>query len=292
MWTIWLYAIAALVFICLVCGIIWATISKPDIPGSDRSYLDPLPPLLKTIWYPIELVAFYGTSKMPKESLDKIDSDLQKNGVNYLMKAEQFIALRIVAAIIFMLLAGLVVLSLKPANGGLLWILIAPLLGFLFPSVWLSDSRRKREKEITRALPVYLDFITMSVEAGLNLTGAIQQSMDKGPKGALRNEFGIMLRDLRSGVPRGDALKRMSERLNMKDVTSFVNAMVQAERIGASMATTLRIQSEQRRNERFQRAEKQAMQAPVKLIFPLIVFIFPVTFIVLGFPIVMKFLNS
>lgn len=292
MWSIWLYSIALLVFICLVSGIVWVSMSKPEVPDSDRTYLDPLPPLLQTIWYPIELIAVYGTSNLPQGTLRKVDQDLQKNGVNYLMNAEQFIALRAVAALIFMALAALVVLSLKPENGGILWVLIAPLLGFLFPLVWLADSRKRREKGVTRALPVYLDFITMSVEAGLNLTGAIRQAMEKGPKGPLRNEFGIVLRDLRSGVSRGDSLKRMGERLNMKDVNSFVNAMVQAERIGASMATTLRIQSEQRRNERFQRAEKQAMQAPVKLIFPLIVFIFPVTFIVLGFPIVMKFITS
>jgi tight adherence protein C len=130
----------------------------------------------------------------------------------------------------------------------------------------------------------------MAVEAGLNLTGALQQAMQKGPKGPLRNEFGVVLRDLRAGITRADALRRMVDRLQVNDITGFVNAMIQAERMGASLAATLRLQSEQRRNERFQRAEKMAMQAPVKLIFPLIVFIFPVTFIVLGFPIVMKFL--
>ena len=130
----------------------------------------------------------------------------------------------------------------------------------------------------------------MSVEAGLNLSGALQQAMQKGPDGPLRNEFSIVMRDLRAGVTRAEALKRMAERLDVEDITRFVNAMVQAEKMGSSMAATLRIQSEQRRTERFQRAEKKAMEAPVKLIFPLIVFIFPVTFIVLGFPIVMKFL--
>ena len=82
----------------------------------------------------------------------------------------------------------------------------------------------------------------------------------------------------------------MAERLDIKEVTSFVSAMIQAERMGASLATVLSVQAEQRRNERFQRAEKLAMEAPIKLVGPLIIFIFPVTFIVLGFPIVMKFL--
>ncbi len=83
----------------------------------------------------------------------------------------------------------------------------------------------------------------------------------------------------------------MAERLDMHDISSFVNAMVQAEKSGSGMASTLRIQSEQRRNERFQRAEKKAMEAPVKLVFPLVMFIFPVTFIIVGFPIAMKILD-
>ena len=98
------------------------------------------------------------------------------------------------------------------------------------------------------------------------------------------------MRDMRSGITRAEALKRMDERLHVDDVTRFVNAMIQAEKMGLSMASTLRIQSEQRRTERFQRAEKKAMEAPVKLVFPLIVFIFPVTFMVLGFPIAIKFM--
>ena len=84
----------------------------------------------------------------------------------------------------------------------------------------------------------------------------------------------------------------MSDRLQIPEVTSFISSMVQAEKMGASLVTVLKVQSEQRRNERFQRAEKMAMEAPVKLIAPLIIFIFPVTFIVLGFPIVMKFIGE
>ena len=220
-----------------------------------------------------------------------MERNLQTTGVGYLLNAEQFVALRMVAAIITFLLALLMVAALNP-NQALLILAISPLAGYLFPLVWLSDTRKRREISVIRALPVYLDFITMAVEAGLNLPGALQQAMQKGPDGALKNEFNILMRDLRSGVSRGDALKRLAARLDITDITSFVNAMVQAEKMGSSMAKTLRLQSDQRRTERFQRAEKQAMQAPVKLIFPLIAFIFPVTFIVLGFPIVMKFLNQ
>ena len=102
----------------------------------------------------------------------------------------------------------------------------------------------------------------------------------------------IVLRDIRSGITRAEALRRMTERLDVSEVTSLVNSLIQAERMGSSLGQVLRVQADQRRNERFQRAEKLALEAPVKLIFPLILFIFPLTFLILAFPIVMKFLGA
>jgi tight adherence protein C len=171
-------------------------------------------------------------------------------------------------------------------------LLMGLVLGYFYPDIWLSDVRGRRAKAVQRTLPSYLDFITMAVEAGLNMTGAISQAMDKGPPGPLKHEFYMVVRDLRSGLPRADALRRMEARLQMVEISSFVGTVIQAEKMGASLGAALRGQAEQRRVERFQRAEKLAMEAPVKLIGPLMMFIFPVTFIVLGFPIVMKFLNS
>jgi tight adherence protein C len=132
----------------------------------------------------------------------------------------------------------------------------------------------------------------MAVEAGLNLTGAINQAMEKGPAGPLRHEFFMVVRDLRSGLPRADALRRMEKRLSMMEITSFVGTVIQAEKMGARLGAALRSQAGQRRTERFQRAEKAAMEAPVKLIGPLMIFIFPITFIVIGFPIVVKYMTS
>ncbi len=282
---------AALIGLSTLFWVLFFGTAAPDVEDDDRTYMDPLPPMLKLLWPIILLLSAVFGPLHSNRHLDKLDEKLQRTGVGYILQAEQFIALRYAAAIIVFGLAFIVVTSIQPKES-LLILSIAPLAGFMFPLVWLSDTRKRRTKAVIRALPVYLDFITMAIEAGLNLSGAMQQAMNKGPKGPLRNEFAIVMRDLRSGATRADAFKRMAERLDIPEITSFVNALVQAERMGGSMATTMRIQSTQRRSERFQRAEKQAMQAPVKLIFPLIVFIFPVTFIILGFPILMKFLNN
>ena len=258
------------------------------VPEDDRSYMDPITGRLKLAWPLIRIFAYYLCTNLSNDYLERTDKQLQRTGVGYVLNAEQFVALRIVSSILTLAFFWFLITALD-WNAPALY-LFAPLIGFLLPLLWLRDTRKRRERDIIMSMPAFLDFITMAVEAGLNLTGALGQAMDKGPTGPLRNEFAIVLRDLRSGVPRSDALRRMSDRLDINEVTSFVSAMIQAERMGSSLAKVLRVQSEQRRNERFSRAEKTAMEAPVKLVFPLIVFIFPVTFVVLGFPIVMKFM--
>ena len=288
--TLYLLAII-LLGVCVMIFTYVTQTSVPDIEADDRAYMDEVPAGLKIIWPFILLVSVIVENIFSNAYFDKVEKKLHKTGVNFMLTAEQFVSLRYAAALICCAIGLLMVISLKPEKFGALIIVVATLGGFFFPLVWLSDKRKRREQDVIRALPVYLDFTTMAVEAGLNLSGALQQAMNKGPEGPLRQEFSIIMRDLRSGVNRSDAFKRMAERLDMQDISSFVNAMVQAEKSGSGMASTLRIQSEQRRNERFQRAEKKAMEAPVKLVFPLVMFIFPETFIIVGFPIAMKILD-
>ena len=284
----WAIAIAwALSAVCFLLFIMWV---NAQLEEEDRAYMDPLPPLLKLIWPFIQIIANFICVFLPYDFMETTEKRLQRTGVSYLLTAEQFVALQIFMAIIMPpLVWGCLTVMHKSFP---LAIIIAPLLGFMFPNVWLSDTRKRRELGVIRSMPIYLDFITMCVEAGLNLSGALGQAMEKAPPGPLRNEFAIVLRDLRSGLTRADALRRMADRLDITEVTSFVSAVIQAERMGASLSTVLRVQAEQRRNERFQRAEKLAMEAPIKLVGPLIIFIFPVTFIVLAFPIVMKFMSQ
>lgn len=277
-------ALASMLFFALV------TFLYSMIDKEDRTYMDPLSWKLKLLWPFIQIIANFFVIYLPYEILESTDKKISQSGVSYLLNAEQFIALRIISAIIAPLLALFVMVCLK--NFQPVWLIITPILGFMLPIIWLSDTRKKRDDAVIRTLPVYLDFLTMCVEGGLNLQGALGQAMEKAPAGPLRNEFAIVLRDLRSGLSRADSLRRMAERLDIQEITSFVSSIIQAEKMGASMANVLRIQSDQRRNERFQRAEKKAMEAPVKLVFPLVLFIFPVTFIVLLFPIAMKFVSE
>ncbi|WP_396333338.1 type II secretion system F family protein [Burkholderia anthina] len=260
------------------------------VPGEDREFLDPLSTPLRVLWPAVRFVEFYLGRFYPKALVTRIELQLQLTGRSFMLSATQFISLSLVGMTIAFVIALVVMHLLGFQDVGIALGLAA--IGFFLPRIWLRDIRARTVKQATKHLPVYLDFLTLSIEAGLNLNGALEQAVAKGPAGPLKREFEHVLRDLKSGLTRAEAMRRMDNRLQIKEVTNFVSAVVQAERMGGGLASTLRFQAEQRRSERFQRAEKQAMEAPVKLIFPLVVFIFPVTFIVLGFPIVMKFVQQ
>lgn len=165
-------------------------------------------------------------------------------------------------------------------------------VGVYLPISFLRKKAQQRKKQILKTFPFLLDMLTLSVEAGLNLQGALQQSVYALPKGHLREELQHALNDMRTGVNRMDALKTMATRIGLNEVRQWVSAIGQAENLGMGLGPMLRAQSNQRRNERFLRAEKLALEAPVKMLFPLVVFIFPCTFIVLAFPIAMKLIHQ
>lgn len=261
------------------------------LPEENRAYMDPVPGWVRPIWPLVRMVSHFLCSNVPPQHMDRLDLKLQKTGALYVLTAEDFLALCITLSVLFPLAAAL---PMATGKSGIIWPVLAVMLlmGAALPMMWISDTHKRRDRDITRNLPVFLEYLTMCVDAGLNFLGALQQAVDKGPDGAMKNEFRIVLRDIRSGLPRSEALTRMEERINLKDVTTFVRSVIQAEKMGSSLRNTLKIQAEQRLEERFQRAEKTAMQAPVKLIIPLIMFIFPLTFVILLFPIVVKFMGQ
>jgi tight adherence protein C len=287
----WLNDISSLALgVSGLCSILIFVFLVSMLPDDDRSFMNPLPPIVKPLWPLIRIVAYFGCSNLPVRFLERIESRLQHTGGCYIFSAEEFFALSLVSAGGLSLATVLALAGSGDING---WMVLgAALGGVLLPEAWLRDSRKRRDREIIKTLPMFLEFLSMCVDAGLNFSGALKQAVDKGPRGAMRNEFRIVLRDMRSGLSRADGLRRLDDRIGLREVTVFVNAMIQAERMGASIKNTLKIQSDQRLTERFQRAEKQAMEAPVKLVIPLIIFIFPLTFIILLYPIVVRFMNE
>jgi tight adherence protein C len=275
--------------------------SLNTVPGESREYKDPPPWGFRLFWWPIRWISHWGGPWIPGNYRQAVWLKLRQAGLDFSITAEQYLAGRVVAAGLCAAVTGWLVGSFdRPGGAGPGWgwgvyaqaLLVAGLAGGCYPALWLKDCLSRRQRDVLKSLPFFLDLITLCIEAGLNLQGALNQAVVKGPAGPLRDEFQRVLRDVRAGKGRAASLRDMAERLQQTSINNFVTAVAQAEAMGMNLGPVLRAQADQRRFERFQRAEKLAMQAPVKMLFPLIAFIFPCTFVVLFFPIAMKFMHS
>ena len=154
------------------------------------------------------------------------------------------------------------------------------ILGFFGPDAWLTRRIDDRRKAMLKALPDVLDLLVISVEAGLGFDSALARVVGTVP-GPLSEEFFRMLQETRVGVSRREAMRHLTERTDVDELRSFLLAMMQAEAFGVSIAQVLRVQADEMRVKRRQRAQEKAFAAPVKLVFPLVFCIFPALFIVL-----------
>lgn len=164
-------------------------------------------------------------------------------------------------------------------------------LGYFGPFIKLDELIKARKKAILRALPFTLDLITVSVEAGLDFGSAVQRIVDRGEMNELNYEFYLFLNETRLGKRKIEALERMAIRIDIPAVTSILQSLMQAEELGMRIGQILRIQSQSLRTKRMQTAEKSALEAPVKMLIPLAIFIFPAVFIVLLGPMIIQFMT-
>lgn len=217
----------------------------------------------------------------------KMRRKLIKAGEPSAYKAEDIMALQEIGFVVGTIF-GLIVINFLKEN--LIFSLGFGVFGAFYPLIWVNDQVKKRHHLISRALPYNLDLLTLSVEAGLDFTAALAKVVEKGKGGPLRDELQLVLKQLKMGKTREEALKAMIVRVDLPPLSTFVTALIQADKMGTSLGKVLRIQSTQMRIDRTQRAEKLANEAPVKMLFPLIACIFPTVFMVLFAPIVFAFM--
>ncbi len=195
------------------------------------------------------------------------------------MDAASFVVIKIV-----LLMLGLTAtFFLRNFGDGLTKALVLfgpPVMGFLLPDVWLSRRIEERQGAMLRALPDTLDLLVISVEAGLGFDSALARVVATVP-GPLSEEFFRMLQETRVGVSRRDAMRHLMDRTDLEELRSFLLAMLQAEAFGVAIARVLRVQADEMRVKRRQRAQEKAFAAPVKIVFPLVFCIFPALFVVL-----------
>lgn len=270
----------------------WTQRWRDGVVGLDRAATPAmLSPALKIFWrmsWPLVPLAMPWVRRWPSKALTQTLADAGFYADNALLR---FRAMQLATA----LLGGMTCLVLTQAAGlnpGVWGLAACGVLSGFFPQSWLRDHLLRRKQRLLKQFPFFLDLLALVIEAGATPTSGMAAAAERLPAGPLKEELARMLADVRLGRPRAEALNGFAARCDDPATAQFVTAMVAAERQGLSLGPVLRAQALQRRSERFQRAEKAAMQAPVRMLGPLIICIFPCTFAILLFPVISRILGS
>ncbi|WP_425059626.1 hypothetical protein SCACP_02180 [Sporomusa carbonis] len=232
------------------------------------------------------------TGLTPKAVRATIEQKLIMAGGFAGLTSGEFLLLMGFLAIALPVIAGVLSILAGLASGKVIgFTLIVFVISQLLPFVLLNYKIAVRKVSIQKDLPDVLDLLTVSVEAGLGFDGALAKLAEK-MKGALVEEFNRVLQEIRMGVARREALSAMGTRCDVPDLSLFTTSLVQADQLGVSIGNVLRVQSASMREKRRQRAEEKAMKAPIKMLLPLVLFIFPSLFVVLLGPAVIQMLGS
>lgn len=251
--------------------------------------IDFLERILKPLFQKISVITQKYT---PVRRTDFIEKRLDYAGRPFGWDAIDFISAQYAIA------AGIAILAFILSNATtwglvirILGSIIVLLLGYLLVDIILSIYINKRQFAIQRELPDVLDLLTISIEAGLGFDAAVQRVVQKS-RGPLGGEFNQALQEMRMGKTRRESLKDLGERTGVDDLSKFVEALIQADQLGVSLGNVLRTQSDQMRILRRQRVEERAMKAPIKMLLPLVAFIFPTIFVVILAPAMIKILET
>jgi tight adherence protein C len=225
----------------------------------------------------------------PRSTHDGVAAKLLLAGLSRKITPTGFLALKSGCGVGALFLGFMLGLSVGPA-GTIVFAGVFGGVGFILPDYLLTMKARRRKEAVRAELPDALDLLAVSVEAGLGFDGAIAK-LTEHMEGALVEEFSLTLNAMRIGESRADALKKMADRVPAPELGSFVRAIIQADQLGISLARILRVQAADTRLRRQAAAEEKAMKAPIKMLFPTVLFIFPAMFIVILGPAMMNILE-
>lgn len=227
----------------------------------------------------------------PKRKLEALNKRLERAGILKNSTLGKWIVYKSMVVLIFGSIIGLLALMVSPniIKAGALSLLVMVCINY-FINFSVSLKIEDRKKKILRDLPYTLDLITVSVEAGLSFDGAMSRVISN-INGELCDEFAKSLKEIKMGIEPKIALKNMSDRCDVRELSTFVTSLIQADELGVSLSRVLRIESANLREHRKQVSREKAMKAPIKMLFPLVFFIFPSIFIIILGPAVIKMIK-
>ena len=259
-----------------------ATYGKMEVPSGT-----PQEGLRERLVAPIgDWLARWALRVNPRASTDTVERRLMAAGLGLKLSPTGFLAIKGLLALLGFSL-GAMIGSSRGLGGVLLGALALGALGFFGPDYALTLKARGRKEKVRAELPDALDLLAVSVEAGLGFDAAIAK-LNEHMDGPLAQEFGLTLSEMRIGESRSEALKRMSERVDAPELSAFTRAIVQADQLGTSLGRILRVQAADARLRRQAAAEERAMKAPIKMLFPTVLFIFPAMFLVILGPAILN----
>jgi tight adherence protein C len=233
-----------------------------------------------------DVLARWALKLNPRSSKDSVGRRLMAAGVGYKLSPTGYLALKALLALIGVFVGSMLGAS-RGVSGLVLGALMAGALGFLGPDYALTLKARSRKEKVRADLPDALDLLAVSVEAGLGFDAALAK-LNEHMDGPLADEFGLTLSEMRIGESRSEALKRMSDRVDAPELSAFTRAIIQADQLGTTLGRILRVQAADARLRRQAAAEERAMKAPIKMLFPTVLFIFPAMFLVILGPAILN----
>ncbi|MDI9480027.1 MAG: type II secretion system F family protein [Syntrophomonadaceae bacterium] len=256
------------------------------VASEDTSHLPPLfdkPLHVRVAGIFSPLLNRIATRLVSANKRDIYETRLAEAGHPWGMNADSFILGK------YILVAVLLGIGILGRNVTFLAVLL--ILSLLAPDMFLKSNEKKRKEQMLKSMPDILDLINVSVEAGLGFDAALQKVVDK-TEGPLTQEFAHTLNEINIGKPRREALRDMADRIKVDDISTFLGSVIQADQLGVSITNVMRIQSQQVRENRRMRAEEAAQKAPIKILIPLVLFIFPTILVVLLGPAIISLMDN
>lgn len=257
-----------------------------EVQKSSTAYLPAQ--LEESFWYRLRQMTIGNLSGFVKKTVPNNRREsyrirLQRAGNPLSMDADTFLVFKY-GTLILLLILGIL-------SRSLLMFAACALAGFVLPDFFLKSKEKGRRDQILKTFPDLLDLLTVSVQAGLGFDAALQKVTEKA-RGPLVDEFDKTMKEISMGKPRRQALRDMADRMDIPDITTFLSAIIQADQLGISISNILSVQAHQVRETRRMQTEEKAQKAPIKMLLPLVGFIFPVILVVLLGPAIIQIMDN
>lgn len=290
-----LLLIWVMIYLCVFTAVLMVTVHGFNIRERYKLLKKRLPEgvkktssvVLGSLVKPFGFMQRFAGSPQQREGMRRI---LYTAGVKFGVK--EYMAIKGLVALGLPAIVMIIATPQRALSQPLLWLAIPGIVGFVLPALAIHQRAARRQMEILKALPTVIDLLILCIEGGMDFMGAIQKVTERTMHSALIEELHEMWRKIKIGTPRRDALKNWAWKMNLSETSSFARTVAQAEKMGSPMGEALRNLAEEIRFQQFQRGEQIALKAPIKMLFPLLLFILPAVLIIVAGPVFIQFLQS